>query len=192
MVNNNQLNNLRKRARAAISQLESDFAGDKSKRAFLRGLESTVNENVRNMTKREREQYRTNLEQIARIGEAQTAAGRQNAIFRQRVNSGGVGDVETKIFYRATQGIWQGADPNARNEAIIEKFSNPRTRVGREFREYLNSQGQELREGDIQQIYEYVLNQNQDALDAAADGGELGAVQALQSPAYLFKVEVMR
>lgn len=135
--------------------------------------------------------YKTALEKVTRLTEPvreRERAGRvkrRNVIFKQSINARE--EAERKAFWRATQYMWQDADePTDRLNEIVKYFSNDiedesgyrewlikKTFGEREPTEKERNEIIERYKNDLQYIYDYLTEQNQDAIAALREAAEI-------------------
>jgi hypothetical protein len=137
-----EIYNARRRAKRAAARIEREAAKEQLTGRAKAAAESYV-QSLREQIAKTYAKGRDSAEakRAARVLDVQTmgkgtktAEQRQNVIFERQLNLAGAGMPSTlaktpatgqaavKIFYKATQNIWQGLDPKDRNKAIMARL----------------------------------------------------------------------
>lgn len=161
--------NVRRRAKRYISSLEKQLgkttsdAGRRSLENYIGNLKDAVRGSYQWAGKDESAKSLNILREQTRGG-GRGGASRANFVFQQQIglaskgkkstldSDAGVGQAKAKIFYRATQRMWEGAPPQERNKRIMAAMGT----------------------NSLSEAYEKVMAQQGDALQMVAGaGGEI-------------------
>lgn len=97
---------------------------------------------------------------------------RRNAIFKQKLHR--QKEAKMRAFWRATQQIWENkVGRGDRLKEIINYFGDATTKGGKRIREYYKSIDREFVVGDLQQIYDFIQNENEDVIAQIEEAGEV-------------------
>ena len=187
--------NARRRAIRLAERLEREARKAQEAGKQVSEASKLLAERIRSLVaqsyKKQGEGYKTALEKVTRLTEPvrererASRIERKNVIFKQSINARE--EAERKAFWRATQYMWQDAEkPADRLNEIVKYFAND-TNDESGYREWLIKKAfgerepteQERNEiierykNDLQYIYDYLKEQNQDAIAALREAAEI-------------------